>query len=135
MSDKNKPAGTPAQLPRVPEWADWLLSIGLLCILVGMTLPLFHHNAIYFFSAGVLLQLVGRAASLPAIRKMPMRLRRLCHIEVWATLFFATSVVFMWLKTAGTDWIAFTLAGGALLVYTSIMKPRVAAKELGTKKK
>ena len=67
MSDKNKQAGTPAQLPRVPEWADWLLSIGLLCILVGMTLPLFHHNAIYFFSAGVLLQLVGRAASLPAI--------------------------------------------------------------------
>lgn len=135
MSDKNKPAGTPAQLPRVPEWADWLLNIGLLCILVGMSLPLFHYNASYFFSAGVLLQLVGRAASLPAIRKMPMRLRRLCHIEVWATLFFATSAVFMWFKTAGTDWIAFTLAGGALLVYTSIMKPRVAAKELGNKKK
>lgn len=135
MSDRNKPAGTPAQLPRVPEWADWLLNIGLLGILVGMSLPLFHYNARYFFSAGVLLQLVGRAASLPAIRKMPMRLRRLCHIEVWATLFFATSAVFMWLKTAGTDWIAFTLAGGALLVYTSIMKPRVAAKELGTKKK
>ena len=55
----------------------------------------------------------------------PLRLKRLRRIELWSAIMFAVAAVFMFLRNVGpTDWIAFTLAGGALTCYTSIMIPK-----------
>ena len=62
----------------------------------------------------------------PALKDAPLRLRRLVRMEVWAALIFVVGAVFMFLP--GTDWIAFTLAGGLLTIYTSIMIPRQKIK-------
>ena len=42
--------------------------------------------------------------------------------------FFLAGAVFMFIPSAGkTDWLAFTLAGGLLTIYTSVMIPRQKA--------
>ena len=46
----------------------------------------------------------------------------LAIMEIWTAIIFVVGAVFMFLP--GKDWIAFTLAGGVLTLYTSIMIPR-----------
>lgn len=117
----------------VPRWTFWAANIGLIIILVAVALPLFHAwlaAVKWICGAGALLHLAGRIGMLPASRYLPLRLKRLRRIDLWAGLFFVVAAVFMFLPRVGaTDWIAFTLAGGALIVYTSIMFPRAEAKE------
>lgn len=104
--------------------------IGLLAIMTAAFLPLVHVGAAwlrYAYAAGAILLLVGRIIA-PKIKTDNLRLRRLVRIEFWTALIFVAGAVFMFLPSAGaTDWIAFTLAGGLLTVYTSIMIPRQKA--------
>jgi len=118
-------------LKTAPGWALWAVNIGLIVIMAGTLLPLLHvwlGSVRWIYGAGALVHLAGRIAAFRATSRLPLRLKRLHHIEMWAALFFVVATVFMFV-TVSTDWIAFTLAGGALLAYTSIMIPRVAAKE------
>lgn len=117
----------------VPQWTVWAANIGLIIIMIAVALPLFHAwlpAVKWICGVGAAAHLVGRFGMLPASRNLPLRLKRLRRIDLWAGLFFVAADVFMFLPRAGaTDWIAFTLAGGALIVYTSILFPRVEAKE------
>ena len=94
-----------------------LVTIGLLAIMTAAFLPLVHMGGSYnryIYAAGAIALLEG------------LRLRRLLRVEIWTALIFVVGAVFLFLPSAGaTDWIAFTIAGGVLTVYTSIMIPRI----------
>lgn len=111
--------------------ASWIANAGLLLVLAGTALPLFSHSLFtltrWIFSAGAILCMAGRVMErFGASHDGPLRLRRLKRIEMWSAIMFGVAAVFMFLRNVGpTDWIAFTLAGGALTCYTSIMIPRV----------
>ncbi len=110
-----------------------LVTVGLLAVMVASALPLLHIGVGifgYIYAAGAALLLVGRFMSQPG-KGEPLRVRRLGRMEIWTALVFVAGAVFIFLPQAsGRDWIAFTLAGGVLTLYTSIMLPRERAKAL-----
>ncbi len=106
-------------------------TIGLILVMAGTALPLLRLDSEiyrYIFSAGAILVVVGRLFM--PYKGPSLRIKRLCRLEVWSGLFFCAAAFFMFWKGAGpTDWIAFTLAGAAIQIYTSIMIPRTRRKE------
>lgn len=115
-------------------WQSWVVTLGLLAVVVATLLPLLRVQGDtfrYVYAAGALAMLIGRFASRPP-QGVSLRLRRMLRMETWTAVIFAVGAVFVWLPQSGSrDWIAFTLAGGILLVYTSVMIPRLAKKEGG----
>ncbi len=111
--------------------AMWATVAGLIFVMAGTAMPLLRLNTgiyKYIFSAGALLVVLGRLFM--PYKGPSLRIRRLCRLEVWSGLFFCAAAFFMFWKGAGpTDWIAFTLAGAAIQIYTSIMIPRTRNKE------
>lgn len=109
----------------------WLISCSLLLVAAGTLLPLFNIGGDlykYIYATGAILLLIGRI--LTPYKGDILRVKRLSRIEVWSAIFFCAAVFFMFYKNAEhTDWLAFTLAGGILQIYTSIMIPRAIAKE------
>lgn len=108
-----------------------MVTVGLLAIMTAAFLPLIHAAQDwmrYLYAAGALVLLVGRFVA-PKVKDAPLRLRRLLRMEVWVALIFIVGAVFLFLPSAGKqDWLAFTLAGGILTLYTSIMIPRQKLK-------
>ncbi|MBD5271027.1 MAG: hypothetical protein HDS40_02075 [Bacteroides sp.] len=111
--------------------ASALAVAGLLIILAAAALPFFHlprMAAAITYSAGAALLLAGRLLT-KAPEGASLRLKRLLRMEVWAALVFVAGAVFLWMpikpgEGAGNDWLAFTLAGGILTAYSSLMIPR-----------
>lgn len=104
-------------------WSSILSPIGLLIIMVAAALPLLKLGtdyAKYIYAAGAAILLVAKI--IMPIVKEPLRLRRLMRMEIWTGIIFMVGAVFMFLP--GKDWIAFTLAGGVITLYTSILIPR-----------
>lgn len=110
----------------------WMGNAGRLAILVAIALPILRLDFSlfrYVFAAGAAMTLV---ASLFAVAPegASMRVRRLFRMELWASILFCAAVFCMFYRGMGpTDWIAFTLAGGVLQLYSSIAVPRAIAKE------
>lgn len=108
-------------------WATWLPLVGLLIIMVASALPLLrmgHGWFGYLYAAGAAIVLVGRLIY-PVPKDCPLRLKRLLRMEIWTALVFVAGAVFTFLnQRGGNDWLAFTMAGGVLTIYTSIMIPR-----------
>lgn len=108
-----------------------LAMIGLLLIMAAMAMPVFHLDRSFItwiYAVGAVSLLAGRL-----MQKTPegasLKLRRLMRMEIWTALVFIAGAVFLFLPVKpgageGNDWIAFTLAGGVLTLYTSIMIPR-----------
>lgn len=115
-------------------WQSWLVTLGLLAVVAATLLPLLRVTGDtfrYLYAGGALAMLIGRFAARPP-HGVSLRLKRMLRMETWTAVIFAVGAVFVWLPAAGNrDWIAFTLAGGILLVYTSVMIPRLAKKETG----
>lgn len=110
-------------------WPTWIVTAGLLLIMAGVLLPILGKApGLYrwIYAAGAVLSLAGRlCVKVPA--NAPLRVKRLMRIETWSSIFFCAAAAFMFWPGAGnSDWLAFTLAGGAILIYTSIMIPRAA---------
>lgn len=107
-----------------------LMTVGMLLIVVGTVIPIFRlHTPIYkyVYAAGAVLLLVSRLFT--PYRGPVDRLKRLYRIESWSAIFFCVAAFFMFYDpTTARDWLAFTLAGGAIQIYTSIMIPRVMGK-------
>lgn len=105
--------------------------IGLLLILVGLCIPFFTppqsdiHK--YIFAVGAGLNFIGRLFTRYEVSNL--RVKRLVRIELWSALFFCVAAFMMFYDNDPRNWIVFVLAGGALLVYTSIMIPRIQSKD------
>ena len=114
----------------------WMITISMLLIVAGTVLPLFNTGGIlfkYIYATGALLLLIGRLFT--PYKGDDLRIKRLYRIETWSAIFFCVAVFFMFYEGAGrTDWLAFTLAGGIIQIYTSIMIPRAIAKAEKKKK-
>ena len=103
-------------------WQAWLVTAGLLLIVAGVLLPILGMGlSVYrwIYAAGAAVCLVGRLFS-RVPDSVPLRVKRLMRIESWSAIF--------WPGAGAGDWLAFTLAGGAILIYTSIMIPRAMRK-------
>lgn len=125
MKTNNPTSSAPAAWRRPA--AAVLSTIGLLAIMTAAALPLLRMAAEWFgylYAAGAAMLLAARLIE-PVPAGADIRLRRLLRLEVWTALIFVAGAVFILAPFArGNDWIAFTLAGGVLTLYTSIMIPR-----------
>ncbi len=133
MANKNREAGgvDPVTGKQPSRIALWGMTLGMLLIVAGTLSPLMGgHVSLYrwIYGAGALLLLVIRIFT-PYTGKA-LRLKRLYRIESWAALFFCVATFFMFYQPGiMRDWLVFTLAGGAIQIYTSIMIPLVVKKE------
>lgn len=103
-----------------------LLIIGLLMVAAGVLTPILTEN--YFddtfrwtYAVGAVLTLLARLfqADLPA--STPIKIKRLARLESWSALLFCVAAFFAFYSAPYMrDWLAFTLAGAALQVYSSI---------------
>lgn len=114
----------------------WVMNLGLLLVLAATAMPLLQVSGLvwrYLFCAGALLALVGRICA-PFYSGSILRVRRLNRLELWSCIMFCAAGFFMWYIPERTDWLAFTLAGGSIQIYTSFMMARVLSKELKKRK-
>lgn len=117
-------------------WAQWIAVAGLLLVFAATALPLLRIGANIYrwvYAAGAVLAIVGRACA-----KSPsadLRVRRLYRLELWAAIMFGVGAFFMFWYPRQTDWMAFTLAGGAVEVYASLMIPRALRQAASKGKK
>lgn len=109
----------------------WGITVGLLLIVAGTLMPLCGSTEVYrwIFGTGTLILLVSRIFA-PYTGEVT-RIKRLYRIESWSALFFCVATFFMFYGH-GTmrDWLAFTMAGGAVQIYASIMIPFTVKKEV-----
>lgn len=109
-----------------PVTLMWLTAVPLLLVVAGTAMPILGCQPPlwkYVYSAGAVLLLIVRIIT--PYRGDNLRVKRLSRLESWSAIFFCVAAFFMFYKGAGpTDWLAFTLAGGAVQCYTSIMIPR-----------
>lgn len=116
----------------------WLASTviapsGLLLILAATLAAFFlMHTAWaqtaypYVYSLGAVLVLLARIVT---PRVSDMRLRRLHRLEVWTGIIFCVGAAFLFFRLETLrDWLAFTLAGAALQIYTSVAIPARESK-------
>lgn len=136
MSEKNKytPAEITGRQPSTVMVA--IITVALLLIVAGTFMPIFNYlqGTIhrYIYAAGAAMLLIARLFT-PYTGKV-MRVKRLSRIEAWSAIFFCVAAFFMFYEPrAARDWLAFTLAGGAIQVYTSIMIPRTIKRALAGK--
>ena len=101
------------------------ITVGMLLICIGIVMPFFMgvygwgYKAVY--AAGALLLVTGRIFT--PYKGDNTRLKRLYRIESWAAIFFCVAAFFLFYPPGNNlrDVLAFTLAGGAIQIYTSIM--------------
>lgn len=118
----------------------WLIlsTIALLMIVAGTMMPLFQRDKIllfmpplfrYIYTAGAVILLISRLFS--PYKGTDSRVKRLYRIEAWSSVFFCVGAFFLFYEPyTARDWLAFTLAGGAIQIYSSIMIPRAIRKAL-----
>ncbi|MCC8038797.1 MAG: YtxH domain-containing protein [Bacteroidales bacterium] len=103
-----------------------LVNLGLLLAMAAtiLAMPMFHSPVARWLMAGAAVAvLVGRFLS-PYTGKV-LRVKRLRRTELWVGAFFGVAAFFMFYQPQDArDWLAFTLAGGFLQAYTSLMLPR-----------
>lgn len=116
-------------------------TIGLLGIAAGTLLPILNvqlgPGAVswwkYVYAGGAFCFLVGKLLS-PYTGTHP-RVRRLFRIEAWSAVFFCVAAFFLFFNGGVTrDSWAFTLAGGVLLVFTTIAIPKTINRQLRRQK-
>lgn len=110
----------------------WVITAGLLLIGAGTLMPLLTMQRgsdlfRYIYTAGAAIVIIGRLFT--PYQGTDLRLKRLVRIEAWSGICFCVAAFFLFYDTVSLrDWLAFTMAGGAIQCYTSFMIPRVAAK-------
>lgn len=132
MAKDNK-VYTLEELQGGPHKTVWVViaTLGLLTIALGTLLPIFAVKFgpqtmgwwKYVYAAGAVLFLVGKLFC-PYTGSNP-RIKRLYRIEAWSAVFFCVAAFFFfWQPYQTRDAFAFTLAGGFLLIFTTIAIPR-----------
>lgn len=116
--------------------------VGLLIIAVSVMIPMLTGPGEplggwrYVFAAGAVILLVCRV--LTPCDTDDLRLKRLYRVEAWSAVFFCVAAVFMFYEPRQMrDWLAFTLSGAAIQIYTSLAIPsrkrKVAARQMSFK--
>lgn len=103
--------------------------IGLLLILAATATPFFLMHTAWALQAypfvylgGAVLLLVARLFTKQ--NSSDMRLRALHRMEKWTPLLFLAAVMLLFYKPDTLrDWLAFTLAGALIQIYTSLAIP------------
>lgn len=134
--EKQEKQYTPRELfgNPAPGWLTAIVVAGLLAIVVATLVPLlnrgFDHPWFrYVYAAGAAAALLGRMFT-PYTGIHP-RMKRLHRLEAWSGIFFCAAAFFMFYDPRNNrDWLAFTLAGGAVQVIATFLSSRVAAKAL-----
>lgn len=126
------------QGPAPASWKVLLGVVGLLAIAVGTLLPILNVLVAqgvagtwwkYVYAVGAVCFLAAKLLT-PYKGEHP-RIRRLYRIESWSAIFFCVAAFFQFYNgNVSRDSWAFTLAGGVLLVFTTIAIPRVVRREL-----
>lgn len=119
----------------------WLIlsTVGLLMIVAGTLIPIFQGFEhpywamprwfAYVYAAGAVILFVSKLFA--KYRGKNDRVKRLYRLETWSSVFFIVASFFLFYEIESSrNWLAFTLAGGAIQVYTSIMIPRTIRKAL-----
>lgn len=119
----------------------WLVlsTVGLLLIVAGTIIPIFQGFErpywamsrwfAYVYAAGAVVLFVSRLFA--PYKGKNLRVKRLYRLETWSSVFFIVASFFLFYELESSrNWLAFTLAGGAIQVYTSIMIPRTIRKAL-----
>lgn len=104
-------------------------TVGLLLVMTGTLMPVLGSESFYrwVYAAGAVMVLGCRLFS--PYRGDNLRIKRLMRVEAWSGVFFCVGVFFQWYQGGSMrDWLAFTLAGAAIQIFTSIMIPREARK-------
>ncbi len=128
---KNKKIDSTTVTDRQPSpYMLWLITISMLMIVIATIMPLIMPGNVifkYIYAIGAGLLFIGRLFT--PYRGDILRIKRLYRIEGWSSIIFCVAAFFLFYQEAnGTDWLGFTLAGGILQVYTSIMIPRAITK-------
>jgi uncharacterized membrane protein len=111
----------------------WLMTVAMLLIVAGTLIPLLTQLRSgdwfkYVYAAGAVLLLIARIFT--PYKGDNLRVKRLYRIESWSAIFFCVAAFFLFYDTTSLrDWLAFTLAGGCIQTYASIMIPRALAKD------
>lgn len=105
-------------------------NIGLILIVVGAAMPLFHgpiFAAQCVYATGAALTLIGRLFA--PYRGDNIRVRRLFSMQIFAALAFVVAAFFMFYdQSSPNDWIAFTIVGALLQIYASFMIQHIEKK-------
>ncbi|MBD5240162.1 MAG: hypothetical protein HDS64_10440 [Bacteroidales bacterium] len=116
------------------KFAPIMLIIGLLTIAVGVLMPIMTNNPFgmtfrYVFAVGAALTLIARFMEPSAPAGTPVRIKRLMRLESWSSLLFCVAAFFAFYSAPVIrDWLAFTLAGAAIQIYSSIALNIAASK-------
>lgn len=99
-------------------------TVGFLMIAVAMTIPLFCGPDLtsqwykYLFAVGAAIMFV--CSLLSPYRGTDLKLKRLYRIQSWSAIMFCVAAFFLfWPDGLLRDWIAFTLAGAIIRVYSN----------------
>ncbi|MDE6085199.1 MAG: hypothetical protein K2G40_02195 [Muribaculaceae bacterium] len=120
-------------LPPKP-WTVIVVTVGLLAIVVATMVPLlgdgFNNGWYrYLYAAGAVMSLAGRLFA--PYTGTHQRMKRLHRLEAWSSIFFCVAAFFMFYDPIhNRDWLAFTLAGGAVQILSTFLSTRLARKEL-----
>lgn len=104
---------------------DGIASIGLLVYMVALFLLQWQPAEVcrWIAATGALIVIVARLFS--AYKGPDLKLKRLLRIQAWSGIFFCAATVFLFIPDGSLrDFIAFTLAGAVIQIYTSIAIPR-----------
>lgn len=114
------------------------MNLGLLAIVVATAIPLTLTESPlfrYIYTAGAICALIGKIAA-PGYRGTLIRVVRLTRIDFWSIIAFCVAAFFIWYNPLqNRDWLAFTLAGGILQIYASLMINLTISRERARRSK
>lgn len=103
-----------------------LLIIGLLAVATGVMMPIMSHNFEneafkWVYAAGAILSLTARLFQPAPPAGTPLKIKRLMRMESWSALLFCVAAFFAFYSApVYRDWLAFTLAGAAIQIYSTV---------------
>lgn len=106
--------------------SEGLASLGLLVYMLGMTLNVGFDYEVWRWvvASGAAILIVARFFT--RADSDDLRMRRLVRIQLWGAIFMVAAAALLFLPWQGItlrDFIAFTLAGAAIQIFTSFAIP------------
>lgn len=95
-------------------------------VAAGVMMPIMSGNieGLSFrivYAIGAIVSVIARILQPKAPKSAPIRIQRMMRLESWSSMMFCVAAFFAFYdQTQIRDWLAFTLAGAAIQIYTSI---------------